>query len=53
MDPGLTIVPPSATVAYDAGLSPVDVETLTVGELQGDRIKRDRTKTGRTVDLEL
>ena len=43
----------AAAIAYDTGLSPVDVRTLTVGELQGNRIKRDRTKTGRTVDLEL
>ena len=34
-------------------MSPVDVRTLTVGELQGNRIRRDRTKTSRTVDLEL
>ena len=43
----------AAAIAYDAGLSLVNVRTITVGELQGNRIRRDRTKTGRTVDLEL
>ena len=43
----------AAAIAYDTGPSPVDVRTLTVSELQVNRIKRDWTKTGRTVDLEL
>ena len=43
----------AAAIAYDTGLSPVDVRTLTVGDLQGNKIIRDHTKTGRTFDLKL
>lgn len=40
-------------IGYDTGLSPVDVRTLTMEQLQGNVIIRERTKTGRKVELEL
>lgn len=41
-------------IAYDTGLSPVDVRTLTMGQIQGDRLNAvSRTKTDQRVEGQL
>lgn len=40
-------------IGYDTGLRPVDIRKLTVGEIEGGRVRLTQSKTGKPVELPL